>query len=110
MPRYEFYAADLARTFALGGQPTRRQQAVYDAVFEAQAYAFSLLKPGVKLKDYEKDMENFVGEKLRELGLIKTIDRDSVRQLFPTCRLRIFLVWIRMTVGIMTTRWNQELS
>jgi Xaa-Pro aminopeptidase len=28
-------------------------------------------------------MEEFIGEKLRELGLIKSIDRDNVRRFFP---------------------------
>jgi Xaa-Pro aminopeptidase len=79
----DFYAADITRTVALGGQATRRQQLVYASVQEAQQYALSLLKPGVLLRDYEKQMEEFVGEKLRELGLIKSIDRDSVRRYFP---------------------------
>jgi Xaa-Pro aminopeptidase len=79
-----FYAADITRTVLLGSdRPSKRQQAVYDAVLEAQEYAFSLLKPGTILRTYEKQMEEFVGEKLRELGLIKTIDRDSVRFFFP---------------------------
>lgn len=77
------YAADITRTHAVGGKPTRRQQQVYDAVCEAQDYAFSLLKPGVVLRDYEKQMEQFVGEKLRELGLIKSITHDAVRKFFP---------------------------
>lgn len=81
--QYDHYAADIARTWAIGAQPSRRQQQVYEAVAEAADHAFSLLKPGVLLKDYEKKMEQFVGEKLRELGLIKTIDRDSVRFFFP---------------------------
>jgi Xaa-Pro aminopeptidase len=79
----DYYAADLARTVVLGGQPTRRQEQVYAAVQEAQVYALSLLKPGALLRDYEKQMEEFIGEKLRELGLIKSIDRDSVRYYFP---------------------------
>src|SRR5687767_2921511 len=79
----DYYAADLTRTFALGGHATRRQQLVYESVQESQQYALSLLKPGVLLRDYEKQMEEFVGEKLRELGLIKSIDRDSVRRFFP---------------------------
>ncbi|HYH75515.1 MAG TPA: M24 family metallopeptidase, partial [Candidatus Saccharimonadales bacterium] len=33
--------------------------------------------------EYEKQMETFMGEKLRELGLIKTIDSESVRKYFP---------------------------
>jgi Xaa-Pro aminopeptidase len=78
------YASDITRTVLLGGdRPSRRQQSIYDAVLEAQEYAFSLLKPGTVLRTYEKQMEEFVGEKLRELGLIKTIDRDSVRYFFP---------------------------
>lgn len=78
------YASDITRTVLLGGdRPTRRQQSIYDAVLEAQEYAFSLLKPGTVLRTYEKQMEEFVGEKLRELGLIKTIDRESVRYFFP---------------------------
>jgi len=79
----DYYSADIARTKILGGDPTRRQQQVHQAVVEAQAYAFSLLKPGVSLRKYEKQMESFVGEKLRELGLIKTINSENVRRFFP---------------------------
>ncbi len=43
-----------------------------------------MLKPGVLLQQFEEDMMNYVGEKLRELGLIKSIDKDSVRRYFPT--------------------------
>lgn len=77
------YAADITRTKSLSDKPSRRQEQVFGAVFEAQQYAFNLLKPGVILRDYEKQMEQFVGEKLRELGLIKTIDKESVRRYFP---------------------------
>lgn len=79
----EHYSADLARTWAVGGKPSRRQQQVHEAVLAAQAHALSLLRPGVQLRDYEKNMEQFVGEKLRELGLIKSISREAVRQFFP---------------------------
>ncbi len=77
------YAADVARTIVIGDTPTKRQQAVYDAVCEAQDYAYSLLKPGTVYMDYEKAVETFIGEKLRSLGLIKTIDHDAVRHYFP---------------------------
>lgn len=77
------YAADITRTKSLGGKPSRRQEQVFSAVLEAQQYAYGLLKPGVILREYEKQMEQFLGEKLRELGLIKTIDKGVVRQYFP---------------------------
>jgi Xaa-Pro aminopeptidase len=76
------YSADITRTVCLG-EPTRRQQAVFDAVAASQEYAYSLLKPGVQLRAYEKQMVEFIGEKLRELGLIKTIKEEQVRQYFP---------------------------
>lgn len=80
---FDHYSADITRTYSLGAEMSRRQQAVYDAVKEAQDYAFSLLKPGVLMREYEQQVETFMGEKLRELNLIKTINRDSVREFFP---------------------------
>ncbi len=76
------YSADISRTYAIN-PPTKRQQQVFDAVLEAQEHAISLLKPGVNQYDYELEMEKFVGEKLRELGLIRTIEHATVRKYFP---------------------------
>ncbi|HSX17354.1 MAG TPA: Xaa-Pro aminopeptidase [Patescibacteria group bacterium] len=76
---YNHYTADVARTYSLNGRPSRRQEQVCEAVMESQDYARSLLKPGVILNEYEKQMETFIGEKLRELGLIKSISRETVR-------------------------------
>lgn len=79
---YSHYAADITRTVSLG-TPSRRQRTVYEAVLEAHGYALSLLKPGVILKEYEEQVSQFIGEKLRELGLIKTIEREAVRSFYP---------------------------
>lgn len=78
----EHYAADITRTVSIG-TPSRRQQAVYTAVLEVQNFAIDLLRPGALLKDYEQLVEHFMGEKLRELGLIKTINHNNVRQFYP---------------------------
>lgn len=78
----EHYAADITRTFALG-VPSARQLAVHAAVMEVQDYAFGLLKPGVLLREYEQLVEHFMGEKLRDLGLIKTIEHDAIRKYYP---------------------------
>ena len=79
---YDHYAADISRTVSVGA-PDRRQEAVFDAVLAVQEYAQSLLVPGTFLKAYEKQVELFMGEKLRALGLIKTIDSDAVRAFYP---------------------------
>ncbi len=78
----EHYAADITRTVSLS-TPSRRQQTVHAAVLETQQYAMSMLKPGILLVNYEHDVEHFLGEKLRELGLIKTISHDNVRTFCP---------------------------
>jgi Xaa-Pro aminopeptidase len=80
---YDHYAADLARTVSISGSPSRRQQAVHEVVLEVQAYAISLLKPGMLFNEYEEAVEQFMGEKLRELGLIKTIEHGVVRKFYP---------------------------
>lgn len=78
----EHYAADLTRTISLSA-PSPRQQAVHSAVLDVQRFAFDLLKPGVLLKEYEQQVENYMGEKLCDLGVIKTITHDNVRAYFP---------------------------
>ncbi len=76
------YAADITRTYSLK-EPTKKQRLVYEAVQQVQIHAVDLLKPGVSLREYEQEVENFMGEKLRELQLIKSINRQNVRQYYP---------------------------
>lgn len=78
----EHYAADITRTIALG-TPSRRQQAVYQAVLETQAFALRHLRPGAFLQTYEDKVMHFLGEKLQELGLITESGHDSVRRYYP---------------------------
>jgi Xaa-Pro aminopeptidase len=78
----EHYAADITRTINLS-PPSRRQQAVHAAVLEVQQFALGLIKPGVMMQDYEQQIEHFMGEKLRELNLIKTITHEEVRRFYP---------------------------
>ena len=76
------YAADISRVYA-SNEFSPRQQSVYAAVLDVQQYALTLLKPGVLLREYEQAVVQYMGEKLRELNLIKTIDEDEVRRYYP---------------------------
>ncbi len=76
------YAADITRTVGYG-KPTPRQQDVYSAVLDVQDYALALLKPGTLLKEYEAQVETYLGGKLQELGLIKNVEREAVRKYYP---------------------------
>jgi Xaa-Pro aminopeptidase len=78
----EFYAADISRTVALG-EPTKRHLQVHAAVLDVQQHAMGLLRPGVLMQTYEQAIEDYMGEKLRELGLIRTIEHDEVRRYYP---------------------------
>ena len=79
---FEHYAADISRTVPLG-EVSRRQQQILEAVADVQSYAYDQLRPGVRIREYETSIEHFMGEKLRELGLIKTIDSEQVRRYYP---------------------------
>ncbi len=78
----EHYAADISRTRSIR-PPSARQRAVHTAVKDVQRFAFSLLKPGVMMRDYEQQIEHYMGEKLRELELIKTITHEQIRAFYP---------------------------
>jgi Xaa-Pro aminopeptidase len=79
---YQHYAADLTRTFSIG-VPTNRQQALYAAVLETQVFALAILKPGVLLKEYEQKVRQFLGIKLRELGLITIVNQKNISRYLP---------------------------
>lgn len=76
------YAADITRTYAVGAV-SKRHRNVYESVLAVQEHAFELLKPGITVKDFEHKIQQFMGEKLRELGLIKTIEPADVRKYYP---------------------------
>lgn len=79
---YDEYAADLGSTYWFSERTTRENE-IYEAVIKVQAFAYGLLKPGVLIKEYEKQIEQYMGERLIELGLIDTLGRDAIRQYFP---------------------------
>lgn len=78
----EHYSADISRTYT-PDPPTKRQRDVHAAVAAVQDFACSLVKPGSSIRENELKIEQFMGEKLRELGLIKSISRETVREFYP---------------------------
>lgn len=81
--RVDGYAADITRTYAIG-TPTKRQVAVHSSVEKAQREIISLLKPGLKVSEYQKAVDHIMTEALIGLGLMKNRDDvDSYRKYFP---------------------------
>ena len=62
------YAADISRTWVIG-KPNDRHKAVYDAVVQLQQDAYSLLKTGVIIREYQKNMEEKAAQALRKLAI-----------------------------------------
>lgn len=78
----EHYSADVART--ISKQPiTGRAAQVFTAVLAVQDFALSLIKPGVLPTEYEKQVERFLGEQLRSLGVITGDKSEDIRRYFP---------------------------
>lgn len=80
--QYAMYAADITRTYSRQN-PTKRQQAVYDAVLAVQDYAIKQVKAGMVLREYEQAIEQCLGEQLQQLGLIKHLEHEAIRRYYP---------------------------
>ncbi len=71
------YASDLTRCVPVNGKFTARQKNVYKSVLQIMREAKKLLKPGVFLHDYEKNVGKLVEKELVDLGLLSTQDIKS---------------------------------
>ena len=71
---YGNYNADMSRTIPVNGRFTKRQRAVYDAVLRVQNAAMDILRPGVTIQDYHKEVGLIMQSELVSLGLIDQTD------------------------------------
>jgi len=67
---YANYASDLTRTIPVSGKFTDRQKDVYNAVLRVMKGAMNILRPGITLNDYHKQVGDMMTEELLTLGLI----------------------------------------
>jgi len=51
---YNYYCADITRTYPVSGEFTKRQRELYDIVLDTQEYIESIAKPGMWLSNKEK--------------------------------------------------------
>ena len=72
---YANYNSDMTRTVPVSGRFSPRQRAVYDAVTRVLRACSQMLRPGVLLQDYQREVESLMEEELIGLGLISADDR-----------------------------------
>jgi len=64
------YNADMTRTIPVGGRFTQRQKQIYDAVLRVLRQSIAGLRPGKKIKDWQKEAEQMMEKELVDLGLL----------------------------------------
>lgn len=82
---YGYYNADMTRTIPVSGRFNPRQRDVYDAVLRILRECCQMLRPGVVLRDYEKEVGRLMEGELVRLGLLensKVASQDPERPLY----------------------------
>ena len=78
--QYEYYNADISRTFPANGKFTERQKEVYNAVLHVNEEIIKMIKPGVKYKDVNDKATDMLAEACIELGLMD--DKKDIRKYY----------------------------
>lgn len=71
---YNNYAADLSRTIPVSGKFTKEQLEVYNAVLTVQTEAQKLMKPGMTINEWNRQVGKIMQEQLLNIGLLNKID------------------------------------
>ena len=80
---YGNYASDMTRCVPVSGCFTERQKAVYNSVYSVMQEAMKLLKPGVSLHEYHKEVGDLMTKQLLDLKLIDKHDIEKQNKAWP---------------------------
>ncbi|MDH5358123.1 MAG: Xaa-Pro aminopeptidase [Gammaproteobacteria bacterium] len=84
---YDYYAADITRTFPINGKFSTSQKALYNIVLDAQKAAIAEVKPGNHWNQPHEAAVQVLTEGLLELGLLKgklktLIEKEKYRDFY----------------------------
>ncbi|MBW3470198.1 aminopeptidase P family protein [Arthrospiribacter ruber] len=80
---YGNYNADMSRTIPVNGRFTPRQRSVYEAVLRVQKGAMDILRPGINIQEYHKEVGLMMQSELLGLGLIDQTDIQNQDPKWP---------------------------
>ncbi|CAN5272569.1 aminopeptidase P family protein [soil metagenome] len=83
--KYAGYDSDMSRTIPINGRYTPRQKQVYNAVLRTMRHSISILRPGILIEDYHKEVGKFMSSELIDLCLLTKEDvanQDPKRPLY----------------------------
>ena len=96
---YANYASDMTRTLPVSGRFSPRQKSVYNAVLRVMREAKKLLKPGVKLMEYQAQVGLIMEKELVDLGLLSIEDIKNQNPAWPAYK-RYFMHGTSHFLGI----------
>ena len=68
---YDYYAADISRTFPVNGKYSKAQRTLYDIVLDAQHAAIEQVKPGNHWNDPHEAAVRVLTQGLRDVGILE---------------------------------------
>ena len=77
---YEYYAADITRTFPVNGRFSEAQRAIYELVLEAQVAAIDQVRSGRTFEDPHRAAVEVIANGLIDLGLLKGRPRQAIEK------------------------------
>ena len=75
--QFNWYSADLTRTFPVSGVFSERQKQLYNIVLEGQKKVISAIKPGVAFASLNETLRTHYAKELKKIGLIKKKEEVS---------------------------------
>ncbi|MBD3277897.1 MAG: M24 family metallopeptidase, partial [Candidatus Aegiribacteria sp.] len=69
--RFQYYNADISRTFPVGGEYSKRQRELVEMVIKVQKRAIDLLRPGKLHSKWNSEVKEYYTELLLEEGMIE---------------------------------------
>jgi Xaa-Pro aminopeptidase len=96
---YDFYCADITRTFPIGARFEGAQRAIYDLVLAAQLAAIDAVRPGARFDEPHQRAVRTLVVGLLDLGLLEgTADEIIEKELYKPVYMHRTSHWLGMDV------------
>lgn len=76
---YEYYTADITRTFPIGRRFSKEQAEIYDLVLRAQKETIAIAKPGLAYTELHKKSSTVLFDGLKSMGFLKGTFEECVK-------------------------------
>jgi Xaa-Pro aminopeptidase len=78
--KYNFYSADISRTFPINGTFTKRQKDIYNLVLKANKETIKAVKPGLTWAELNKIPRDILEQGAKDLGIL--LENETIQQYY----------------------------